>query len=92
MPMDTVLTLKQWIMICPESVERDFVLCASCIVRRVSKLPDAVGLDCRISLIRDYHVAEGPGGIFFQFMKACDAEEEGGPPAWPNRPPPWLGG
>ena len=46
MPMDTVLTLRQWQMICPE----DGMLCISCIYRRVLRIPEAMGLILHIEV------------------------------------------
>jgi hypothetical protein len=66
MPIDTVLTMKQWDMICPEGGE----LCASCIVKRASKLPHVMSLTCRITFASDYN--DIAGGKYFAFMKDLD--------------------
>jgi hypothetical protein len=71
MPIDCVLTLRQWELICPEGG----VLCASCIAKRASKLPDVINLTCRISFVRDFK-GDAPGGLYFQFLKRMDANDE----------------
>jgi hypothetical protein len=68
MPLDTVLTLKQWQLICPE----DGMLCASCIVRRASKLPGIINACLRLQFVEDYDAEPLPGGRFFQIMKAIE--------------------
>ena len=62
MPLDTVLTLKQWETICPESVDRDFVLCASCIVRRAAKLRGYIGVTLRLAFSDDLDGSLVPDG------------------------------
>ena len=68
MPLDTVLTIKQWEMICPESG----MLCASCIVKRAALLPGVMNLTARITFSEDWDDPY-PGGRFFQFLKEQDA-------------------
>lgn len=47
--IDTVLDAAQWKMI-----GNPPTLCANCIVRRASKLPNVIGVTCRIRLASDY--------------------------------------
>lgn len=68
MPIDTVLTGRQWELICPEGG----MLCASCIVRRASRLPDVINLTTRITFAGDFE-GDVPGGIYFAFLKERDA-------------------
>lgn len=68
MPLDAVLTGKQWNLICPGGG----VLCASCIVKRASVLPGVINLTARITFAEDFS-GDAPGGEFFQFLKSCDA-------------------
>jgi hypothetical protein len=70
MPIDTVLTGRQWEMICPEGG----MLCASCIVKRAEKLDGVINLTCRITYAKDFEI-DAPGGIYFQFLKELDAAE-----------------
>lgn len=77
MPLDTVITGKQWERICPEGG----VLCASCIVKRAAKLPHVINLTARITFADDFK-GDAPGGEFFQFLKACDANKERLMPEW----------
>lgn len=70
MPSDTVLTGRQWEMICPEGG----VLCANCIVKRASRLPHMINVCLRIIFVDDYHDDDKPGGKFWQYMKSLDAE------------------
>jgi hypothetical protein len=67
MPLDTVLTGKQWGLICPEGG----TLCANCIVARAARLKDVINVCLRITFSDDY---EGPeaGGRVFQMLKALD--------------------
>lgn len=69
MPVDTVLTVKQWEIICPE----DGVLCATCIVRRASKLPTVLDVCMRIIFLDDVPDDDLPGGKFWRMMKALDS-------------------
>lgn len=71
MPMDTVLTIKQWEQVCPEGG----TLCASCMVKRAAKLPGVMNLTARITFVQDYEDS-GPGGKYFQFMKKMDADAD----------------
>ena len=83
MPLDSVLTLKQWQMICPE----DGMLCASCIIRRASKLPGIINICLRLQFAEDYGSDQRPGGRFFQIMKTLDGEDsllEGGAQVAPD--------
>ena len=67
MPLDTVLTLKQWEWLCPEGG----VLCASCIVVRAAKLPDVINICARVVFVDDYSGDE-PGGRFYSSIVALD--------------------
>lgn len=69
MPVDTVLTIKQWELICPEGG----VLCATCITRRAAKLDGIINVCARLIFVDDYDCS-GPGGKFFQSMKKLDQE------------------
>jgi hypothetical protein len=71
MPCDTVLTGKQWILLCPEGVGT--YLCASCIVKRAAKLPGVINVTARICFAEDYE-GEKPGGRVFEFLKGLDGE------------------
>jgi hypothetical protein len=71
MPLDTVLTGKQWRMIRPEE---GGVLCAACIVRRASRLPHVIGVCARIVFADDYDDGPDHGSKIWQAMKALDEE------------------
>ena len=66
MPLDFVLTEKQWRIICPEFYGQ---LCASCIIKRASKIEGVINITARVTFAEDYTV---PGGKVFQFMKEME--------------------
>ena len=68
MPLDTVLTDRQWEMICPENG----MLCASCIVKRAGWLPGAVCVTVHIDFTEDFQATEIPGGRVFAFLKKLE--------------------
>ena len=74
MPLDCVLTISQWEMICPEGG----VLCAACIVRRAAKLPRIVNVCARLIFRDDYDGSDAPGGKFWRMMKQLDLENGAG--------------
>lgn len=75
MPLDCVVTGYQWKQICPEE---SGVLCANCMVKRASKLPNVINLTARITSASDF-IGEAPGGVFFQFLKRYESESAARP-------------
>ena len=45
--LDMTLSDEQWLLISPD---REGILCASCIVKRASKLPNAIAIRAQIEL------------------------------------------